>query len=83
MGSSIRYEIASALHDTIYFSGYSPEIEKVKLGDKDAWRVSAMDRIIVDVVSPSNIIVYTGGKSKSFDSEYKAKTFILGEILEQ
>lgn len=83
MSYSIRYDIASALRDTVYFSGHAPKIEKVKLGDKDVWRVSAKDVVTVDVVSPSNIIVYTDGKRKSFNSEYRAKTYILSEILEQ
>ncbi len=83
MGFSIRYDIASAIRDTVYFSGHVPKIEKVKLGEKDAWRISAKDVITVDVVSPGNIVVYADGTRKSFNSEYKAKTFILGKILEQ
>lgn len=83
MSHSIRYEIASALRDTVYFSGYTPKIEKVNLGGNDVWRVFAKDVITVDVVSPGNIIVYTDGKRKSFNSEYRAKTYILSQILEQ
>lgn len=83
MSYSIRFEIASSLRDTVFFSGYVPKIEKVKLGDKDVWRVSAKDVITVDVVSPSKIVVYTDGKCKTFNSEYRAKTYILSEILGQ
>ncbi len=83
MSNSIRYEIASALRDTVYFSGHAPKIEKVNLGDKDVWRVSAKDVITIDVVSPHNIVVYTDGKCKTFNSEYTAKTYILSEILEE
>lgn len=83
MSHSIRYEIASALRDTVYYTGHVPKIEEVKLGGKNVWRVSVKDVVTVDVFSPSNIVVYTDGKSKTFNSEYPAKTYILSEILEK
>lgn len=82
MAYSIRYDIASSLRDTVYFSGFSPKIEKVKVGEKDAWRVSAPDKIEIDVISPGNIVVKSNGKRKTFNSEYNAKTYIIGQILE-
>lgn len=83
MSYSETNKIASTLRVAIYFSGHAPKIEKVKLGDKDVWRVSAKDVITVDVFSPHNIVVYTYGKCKTFNSEYPAKTYILSEILEK
>jgi hypothetical protein len=83
MSYSIRFDIASSLQDTIGFSGYKANMKKVKLGEKDAWRVAADEVITVDVFTPGNIVVYTTGKKKTFNSEFRAKTYILSEILEQ
>lgn len=83
MQDLIQYEIAMSLKDTIFYNGYTTEIKKVKLCGRDTWRVYAKDVVTVDVLSPSNIVVYTDGESKSFNSEYCAKTFILSEIMDK
>lgn len=82
MSNSFRYEIASALRDTIFFSGFAPKIEKVRTPEGDSWQVSATDIIKVNVFAPGKIVVSCKGKSKTFGSEFKAKNFIIDQILE-